>query len=365
MPCAASVAVVDPETFAPQPLGRPGAIAISGPTVMQSYLRNPAADASSFFILSCAASAANEAHDDDWVKERFFLTGDVGELDSDGHLTIKGRTKEMIKRGGEQVSPYEVEEVLEAHPLVKKAVVFGVPSPTWGEEVGAAILLHAKPDDNDEFLLELRQFCTKEGIAPYKTPSVFTVVKDEDLPKTSTHKYIRTNLAEVLGVTVQEALPPRLGPPRVSRALSGIRFYLACQVMFNHIGASKSSDLGLAGWGAFGNARYICIHMPAFFALAGFGLAQSMGPAPVSKLKFFAARLSPMHPIYLVSLLFLLINLVIRCNPTTFDSNFHWNAQPDDATRATFCEPSPLIASYWGTLASTIVVYALGLQVHC
>jgi len=116
VPVAASLAVVDEKTFVPQPFGRTGVIAISGPTVMQNYLHNPTADASSYFILSCATAGADETSqqlecNSEWRQERFFLTGDVGELDEEGHLVIKGRSKEMIKRGGEQVSPYEVVSV--------------------------------------------------------------------------------------------------------------------------------------------------------------------------------------------------------------------------------------------------------------
>ena len=122
--------------------------------------------------------------------------------------------------------------------------------------------------------------------------------------------------------------------------------------------------MGLPGFGVVGSARSFCIHMPAFFALAGFGLAQSMGPVPTSKTAFVIARISPMHPMYLLSLLLLLINLLIRCNPQTYDPVFHWEAQPNDASRGTFCEPSALLPSFWGTLASTVVVYGLGLQVQ-
>ena len=96
--CAASLAIVDPTTLAPQPHGLPGVVAISGPTVMRGYLRDARADADAFVLLSCADGGSPAEAD------RFFLTGDVGVLDADGHLSIKGRAKELIKRGGEQVS---------------------------------------------------------------------------------------------------------------------------------------------------------------------------------------------------------------------------------------------------------------------
>jgi len=153
---------------------------------------------------------------------------------------------------------------------------------------------------------------------------------------------------------------PRLGPPLVSPALSGVRFFLACQVMFNHIGTQIPGEHGM--WGAVANARFFCIHVPSFYALAGFGLSQGMHRAPKSKVGFVASRLSSMYPMYLVSLLLLLINTLVQCNPWTYVNDFHYEGQPDDATRGDFCEPSPLIRNYWGTLASTIVVYTLGLQ---
>ena len=130
---AASMAIVDPTTLAPQPAGLPGVVAISGPHVMQNYLNNPKADAASFFLLSTADGTSAL-----WA-DRFFLTGDVGLLDAEGHLTLKGRSKELIKRGGEQISPFEVEDALQPHAWVRLPVVFSVPSSAWGEEVGGKV----------------------------------------------------------------------------------------------------------------------------------------------------------------------------------------------------------------------------------
>lgn len=157
------------------------------------------------------------------------------------------------------------------------------------------------------------------------------------------------------------------GPPKVSRATEGVRFFLACQVVFNHVGlqapgSGSSMEISEESWGAFGQARFMCIHVPAFFALAGFSLASSMGPSPRSKLGFIAARLLPMYPLYLFSLLLLLVNTVVMCNPAVFDDTFHWLAQWDDANRGDFCEPAPLLSGYWGSLFATIIIYALGLQ---
>src|SRR5678816_3430873 len=98
---------------------------IKGPNVIRGYENNPEANAKSFV--------------DGW-----FRTGDQGFLDADGYLTLVARIKELINRGGEKISPREIDEVLLTHPAVAEAVCFGVPHPTWGEEVAAAVVL--KPD---------------------------------------------------------------------------------------------------------------------------------------------------------------------------------------------------------------------------
>ena len=99
------------------PIGERGEVVIQGPNVITGYENNPEANASSFV--------------DGW-----FRTGDQGVLDADGYLTLVARIKELINRGGEKISPREIDEVLLAHPAVAEAVCFGVPHGTWGEEVG-------------------------------------------------------------------------------------------------------------------------------------------------------------------------------------------------------------------------------------
>ena len=359
VPVAASLAIVDRKTLAPLPYGQKGVIAISGPTVMQQYLNNLDANRDNYFMLSCATGCDEDA---------FFLTGDVGLLDNEGHLTIKGRAKELIKRGGEQVSPYEVEDAIVQHKWVHECIVFGVPSLMWGEEVGVAIVLKRDaPEeaiDSKILLGELRRACRAAMLLAGKWPSVAVAVKPSQVPRTSTGKPIRNGLAQVLGVLSALDKPPaRQGPPRLSKAIEGVRYFLACQVVFNHVGYQPGGNVAHFGtWGAFAQARFFCIHVPTFFALGGFGLAANMGPEPRSKLVFLSARLSAMYPMYLISLGLLLLTLVLQCNPAVFDSRFHWLGQPSDQHRGDFCEPAPLLQSYWSSLASTIVVYVLGLQ---
>src|SRR5262249_45038838 len=104
------------------PAGERGEVVIKGPNVTLGYENNPEANAKSFT--------------DGW-----FRTGEQGFLDGSGYLTLVGRLKEMINRGGEKISPREIDEVLLTHPAVAEAVAFGVPHATWGEEVAAVVVL--------------------------------------------------------------------------------------------------------------------------------------------------------------------------------------------------------------------------------
>ena len=114
------IGIVDQEgTFLPD--GEAGEVVIRGPGVTPGYVGNPEANAASFF--------------DGW-----FRTGDRGLID-ESYLRLEGRLKELIIRGGENISPAEVEEVLTQHPAVADAACFGIPDEKYGEQVGAAVAL--------------------------------------------------------------------------------------------------------------------------------------------------------------------------------------------------------------------------------
>ena len=200
-----SLAIVDGATLRPVPWGQQGELCISGASVMEGYLNDVGNNVKSFF----------------WIgNRRFFRTGDIGKLDNEAFIYLVGRSKEMIKVGGEQVSPIEVETVVKQHPYVAVAVVFAVPSITWGEEVGAAIvlntnnldagkldLLHADDKSKNELegqlLSEIKKWVQKK-LGARKSPWHWKVVHEEELPKTASGKYIRTGLAEKLGVQVED-----------------------------------------------------------------------------------------------------------------------------------------------------------------
>eukprot|EP00984_Skeletonema_dohrnii_P025018 scaffold14161_cov121-Skeletonema_dohrnii-CCMP3373.AAC.2 len=350
VPVAASTAIVSRGNLRPQPPGEEGEIAISGPTVLKSYLSNPEADQKSFFVLSIAENKSPLP---------YFLTGDIGVIDSDGFLSLKGRAKELIKKGGEQVSPFEVEDPLKSHPWVETPICFGVPSKLYGEEVGCALVLSPScPFDKDDdaalkkVSAELRAWLKEAKLAPIKWPTKWILVSDDQLLKTKTKKYIRVNLSTHLGMDPIEEDEKAVMKTVKSKVdwdvIGGFRFILACYVMFMHIGSNES-------WGAFNNLRGWPWHVHVFFTLGGYSMASPMNPTIQKKFSYFLARIGSMYPMYAVALTFGLINLLIVCRPSTFRSDFHWDAQPDDlyledgSLAPLFCEGTPATpTSYWG-----------------
>jgi acyl-CoA synthetase (AMP-forming)/AMP-acid ligase II len=153
------------------PPGVAGEVVIQGRNVMSGYENNPQANADAFV--------------DGW-----FRTGDQGTLDASGYLRLIGRIKELINRGGEKIAPREIDEVLESHPAVNEAVAFGVPHPTWGEEVAAAVVLNT-PATEKELLAYSR-----ERLADFKVPKRLHFV--ESIPRTPTGKVQRRFVAEQL-----------------------------------------------------------------------------------------------------------------------------------------------------------------------
>jgi acyl-CoA synthetase (AMP-forming)/AMP-acid ligase II len=151
-------------------VGAQGEVVVRGETVMHGYYHNPEANKAAFI-------------------NGWFRTGDLGILDSDGYLRITGRIKELINRGGEKISPMEVDAVLLGHPAVAEAASFGVPDPIYGEEIQAAVVPRA-----DVTVAELQTYC-RSRLADFKVPKVIHFVKE--LPKDSTGKVERLRLTDL------------------------------------------------------------------------------------------------------------------------------------------------------------------------
>jgi len=139
--------------------------------VIGAYANNPEANAQSFTA-------------------GWFRTGDQGVLDAVGYLSLIGRLKEMINRGGEKIAPREIDDALLQHPAVGEAVAFGSPHPTWGEEVAAAVVLKGEASEK-----EIIAFA-RERLADYKVPKKLYII--DQIPRTPTGKIQRRSVAEAL-----------------------------------------------------------------------------------------------------------------------------------------------------------------------
>jgi acyl-CoA synthetase (AMP-forming)/AMP-acid ligase II len=177
LPAGVDVAVVD-EKNQPLPPSAAGEVVIRGATVVDGYENNPAANDASFF--------------DGW-----FRTGDQGYLDEDGYLFLTGRIKEQINRGGEKISPLEVEDVLLGHGSVAEAAAFAIPDERLGEEVGAAVVPRGNPGSPAPTESELREYL-RTRIAAFKVPKTILIVNE--IPKGATGKVQRIGMAERLGL---------------------------------------------------------------------------------------------------------------------------------------------------------------------
>lgn len=157
------------------PRGATGEIVIRGPNVTAGYENNPQANAEAFV-------------------NGWFRTGDQGVLDADGYLSLTGRLKEIINRGGEKISPREVDEILMDHPAVAQVVCFGVPHPKLGEEVAAVVVLREGASVTER---ELQAFVGTRA-AEFKVPKKILFM--DEIPKGATGKLQRIGLAAKLGL---------------------------------------------------------------------------------------------------------------------------------------------------------------------
>ncbi len=169
------IAILD-EAGVPQEPDTVGEVAIRGDNVTRGYESNPEANAAAF-------------------TNGWFRTGDQGRIDRAGHLTLTGRLKEIINRGGEKISPREVDDVLMGHPAVAQAVAFALAHPKLGEDVAAVVVLREGAQADER---ALRDFAG-ESLADFKVPRRI-LIRDE-IPKGATGKLQRIGLAEKLGLS--------------------------------------------------------------------------------------------------------------------------------------------------------------------
>jgi oxalate---CoA ligase len=155
--------------------GEIGEIVIKGPNVTLGYEANPKANAEGF-------------------RDGWFRTGDQGTKDAEGYISLTGRLKEIINRGGEKVSPREVDEILMDHPAVNQVVCFGMPHPKLGEEVAAVVVLKEGASATER---ELQDFVGQRA-AEFKVPKKILFM--DEIPKGATGKLQRIGLAQKLGL---------------------------------------------------------------------------------------------------------------------------------------------------------------------
>src|SRR5581483_748065 len=154
------------------PVGEPGECVVRGPSVMSGYLDD--------------AEATEEAFRGGWLH-----TGDVLVRHEDGTLSYVDRKKYLIKTGGENVYPAEVEQAIVSHPAVQEVCVHGVPDSYWGETIRAAVVL---TPGEDASAAELVEWC-RERLAGYKRPRYVQFLSATEIPRSTTGKVLRHELA--------------------------------------------------------------------------------------------------------------------------------------------------------------------------
>jgi acyl-CoA synthetase (AMP-forming)/AMP-acid ligase II/acyl carrier protein len=181
LPAGPDIAIMSEEDNTLLARGQTGEIVIRGDNIMHGY--------------DSTTDINDRAFSDGW-----FRTGDLGSFDEDGYLFINGRLKEIINRGGEKISPREIDEVLLEHPAVAQALSFAVNDPQLGEDIAAAVVLH-DPAVTEK---ELRHYLG-ERLADHKVPRQIVIL--EDIPKGPTGKPQRIGLAKKLGL--DDRVPPK------------------------------------------------------------------------------------------------------------------------------------------------------------
>ncbi len=315
IPVGPSLRIVN-ENGSTLPYGVDGEVAIKGTGVIPAYL----------------GIAANVTHTQDgWLR-----TGDVGRMDRSGELFLSGRSKELIKRGGEQIWPMQVDAIVEELAFVGTCITFGVPNDLWGEEVAAAIVTTPEAPDEGTMKKAIIDTCRKH-LDPSAVPSQIVFIDESDLLKGSSGKFLRSKFAEHLGlgqtdvaalnilnkngimehepVAAQEMnniIPPKdAHKAALSPALNGVRIIASFFVAMNHIGFFPSL--------AWSKIQSFNISIPIFFILGAFNLAVTTSGRLIWA-DFVGTRIGALHALFIISQIIALPSFIIfMC---TRDCNF-------------------------------------------
>lgn len=173
--------IIDPVTGLPLPIGETGEITVKGPTLMRGYL----------------GVSPEETFDE----QGFFHTRDAGYFTRDGHLHWKGRLSDIIKTGGANVSPEEVDGVLFTHPAIQKSCTLGVPDEKLGELVVSCVI----PREGQQLTEEGVRNWARESLASYKVPRKVLFFAEEELPLTGSNKIIRSEMKKIVIARLEAA----------------------------------------------------------------------------------------------------------------------------------------------------------------
>jgi oxalate---CoA ligase len=199
----AGILAADPAPPGKRKPGTAGLISLSELSVVGPD-GTPVPDGESGEIVVCGRTVSPDINESEGQRspERRLFTGDLGFVDSEAYLTILGRTKELINRGGEKISPYEVEKALLLHPLIQHAAAYSVPHPRLGENVSAAVVL--KPGATAT-IQDIKTFLSNH-LSASKIPQTVNLV--EDLPKGPTGKVSRSELSTAMAKCKRNIAPP-------------------------------------------------------------------------------------------------------------------------------------------------------------
>lgn len=186
--------------------GQQGEVLVGGPTLISGYLEAPELNSASF-------------------SNGWFRTGDLGSIDEDGFLTLHGRFSDVINRGGEKISPLEIDDALMRHPAVAEAIAFPVPHPRLGQDVAAAVVLRpgmaATP-------VELRRYL-QDQVASFKVPR--RIVICDQLPKGTTGKVVRRQMGAWFEANEQQAGAKSVTTAPAPTGTEGVDAMLAAQLV--------------------------------------------------------------------------------------------------------------------------------------